>query len=92
MRSECLTGADAHRTEAEDPAVFAGALDLEVTGFTIVEAYPWGGSEGGADAAGYEAVWGVKNADSDPDPVLGARVGFMFVEIYAVWRCEDSRE
>lgn len=42
IRSECLTGADAHRTEAEDPAIFAGALDLEVSGFTIVGAYPWG--------------------------------------------------
>ena len=42
MRSECLTRADAHWIEVEDPAVFAGALDLEVSGFTMVEAYPWG--------------------------------------------------
>ncbi|PLB38192.1 cupin domain-containing protein [Aspergillus candidus] len=83
--AQCLTGGDAHRIEAEDPAAFVGKL--EVSGFTMMGAYPrgmtWGWSEGGADAAGFEAVWRVK--DADLDPVLGARGG-----IDAYWNIRSS--
>ncbi|PKY02693.1 hypothetical protein P168DRAFT_305954 [Aspergillus campestris IBT 28561] len=73
--AQYLTGGDAYGIEGEDAAAFVGKL--KVSGFTMMGAYPrgktWGWSEGGADAAGFEAVWRVKNADLDP--VLGAQRG-----------------
>ncbi|PLB47661.1 hypothetical protein P170DRAFT_409879 [Aspergillus steynii IBT 23096] len=71
----CLTGGGAHRIEAEDPRTFVG--ELQVSGFTMMGAYPrgtsWGWAEGGAHVGRYESVWSVRNEDLDP--VLGEKGG-----------------
>ncbi|KAK7887880.1 hypothetical protein LTR67_009274 [Exophiala xenobiotica] len=67
-----LTPGDGHSVAAED--VRYALANIELSGFTMIGAYPKGGGEwdfakGGENAGGYEQVWSVPKPERDP--VLG---------------------
>ncbi len=67
-----LTPGDGHSVAAED--VRDALANIELSGFTMIGAYPKGGGEwdfakGGENAGGYEQVWSVPKPERDP--VLG---------------------
>lgn len=83
--AECLTGGGAHHIGSDDPRRFVG--ELEISGFTMMGAYPrgmsWGWAEGGAHVGRYESVWSVDRVELDP--VLGDVGG-----INTYWNCHDA--
>ncbi|KAI1626163.1 hypothetical protein EDD37DRAFT_333169 [Exophiala viscosa] len=67
-----LTPGDGHNVAADD--VRDALANVELTGFTMIGAYPrdggsWDFAKGGENAGDYEKVWSV--AKPDHDPVLG---------------------
>jgi len=67
-----LTPGDGHHVAAEDVRQALG--DIELSGFTMIGAYPkdggkWDFAMGGESAGNYEKVWSVTKPDNDP--VLG---------------------
>lgn len=66
-----LTPGDGHRVEAED--VEKAMEGVEISGFTMLGAYPEGGewdfAVGGEHKGEFEKVWGVEKPEKDP--VLG---------------------
>jgi len=68
---ELLTPGDGHQIEAED--VRDALLGVELSGFTMIGAYPrgsvWDFAAGGEHAHDYEKVWAVPKPGNDP--VLG---------------------
>jgi len=78
---ELLTPGDGHRVlskdgEDDDEARKAVLAGLELTGFTMIGAYPVGGewnfAKGGEDEGAFERVWAVPKPGKDP--VLGDHV------------------
>lgn len=78
-----LTPGDGHKIDAED--VKAALDNIELSGFTMIGAYPKGGgkwnfAKGGEDSGEYQKVWSVPKPENDP--VLGkAEEG-----IYGQWQ------
>lgn len=67
-----LTPGNAHHIAGDD--VRQAVADVELSGFTMLGAYPkeggeWDSMKGGEDVGKYEAVWAVPKPDKDP--VLG---------------------
>lgn len=66
----CLTGGGAHRIESDGQDPREAVAKLDVSGFTMMGAYPrgfeWSWAEAGDHVGRFEKVWNVDNADMDP--------------------------